>query len=195
MNILLINNYDSFVYNLYHLIRFVVPESLIRVVYNDEITVEEASLYDRIIISPGPGIPIESGCILEVIRELSSSIPILGVCLGHQAIAEAFDAELLCLQNPLHGIKDEIQIINHCGIFKNMPHTISVGHYHSWIVSNKNLPLSFVVTAVDALGNIMALSHKEYNVHGIQFHPESIMTPLGKNILMNFLWHDYPSMN
>lgn len=187
MKILLVNNYDSFVFNLYHLVKSVATESTIDIAYNDDITVDKASSYDRIIISPGPGIPSEAGLTLEIVKRLSPAIPILGVCLGHQIIAQAFGAEIFCLQKPFHGIKDTAQIIDHADIFRHIPDTIFVGRYHSWVVSKDNLPDSLNITAVDATGNIMAISHKKYDVHGVQFHPESIMTPLGRNILANFI--------
>lgn len=187
MRVLLIDNYDSFVYNLYHLIMSVKSVSSVDIFYCDEITIEKASFYDRIVISPGPGVPSPEGTIPEIIRNLSPKIPMLGVCLGHQAIAQAFGAELYCVEKPYHGIKDTIQITNHSGIFRGMPDVISAGRYHSWLVSEENLPASLKITAVNSLGNIMAISHTEYNVHGVQFHPESVMTPTGKTILENFL--------
>ena len=187
MNVLLIDNYDSFVYNLYHLIKEASPASSIAVRYNNEISVKEALYYDRIIISPGPGIPSEAGNVLDIIKGAAASVPILGICLGHQAIAQAFGAEIYCMDRPLHGIKDRARLLNHSSLFRNMPDSISIGHYHSWLVSKDSLPDSLEVTAVDEAGDIMALSHKEWNVYGVQFHPESIMTPAGINIVSNFL--------
>lgn len=187
MKILLINNYDSFVYNLYHLIKGVSPDSSIDVKFNDEIDVEQASCYDRIIISPGPGIPSEAGNLSQIISSLYSKIPMLGVCLGHQAIGEVFGAQIYCMEKPLHGVKSTISIIDNSGLFHALPSRISVGRYHSWLLSDTNFPSQLKITAIDQEGNIMAFSHRQYDIHGVQFHPESIMTPSGHNILANFL--------
>lgn len=187
MKILLINNYDSFVYNLYHLIKGVASDSCIDVKFNDEVDVKQASCYDRIIISPGPGIPSEAGNLLQIISSLYSKIPMLGVCLGHQAIGEVFGAQIYCMEKPLHGVKSTINIIDNSILFQDFPPQISVGRYHSWLISNTNFPSRLKITAIDQDGNIMAFSHRQYDVHGVQFHPESIMTPLGHNILANFL--------
>lgn len=184
--ILIIDNYDSFIYSLLHQIEDVTEgKSDITVKYNDEISVEEASLYDYIVISPGPGVPSEAGNIVDVINRLSPRIPMLGVCLGHQAIAQAFGGDVARLKAPVHGIKSPIKVLDHKGVFKGLDDVVSVGRYHSWVV--KDLPETLSVTAVDDEGNVMAISHKNYNVHGVQFHPESIMTPCGYAIMKNFL--------
>lgn len=189
MNILLINNHDSFVYNLYHLIKSEANNSKIDIIYNDAISLEQASSYERIVISPGPGIPSEAGNIIDIIQYLAPSTPILGVCLGHQAIAEAFGAQLYCMEKPLHGSKEQIQLTNHSGIFQDMPPTITVGRYHSWMVDKNTLGNTLKINTIDSRGEIMGIVHKQYPTYGVQFHPESIMTPMGKNIIANFLWN------
>lgn len=189
MKIILIDNYDSFTFNLLHLIKKVCDVSdIVEVIPNDRVDVCKAAAYDAIIISPGPGIPEEAGNILQIIKELSPFKPILGICLGHQAIAEAFGAEISCMQLPLHGIRTKIRITDHTGIFRNLGQELSAaGHYHSWLVSDRSFPDGLRITATDEEGNIMALSHKRYNVHGVQFHPESYMTKEGDVIIRNFL--------
>lgn len=189
MRILLIDNYDSFTFNLLHLIKKVCDVAdTIEVIPNDRIDVRRAAAYDSIVISPGPGVPGEAGNILHLIKELSPSKPILGICLGHQAIAEVFGAAICCMKFPLHGIQTKIRITDHSGIFRNLgPELPAAGHYHSWMVSDRMFPGVLRITATDEEGNIMALSHKKYNVHGVQFHPESYMTKGGDVIVRNFL--------
>lgn len=188
MKILLIDNYDSFTFNLLHLIRRADgPHSRIDVVANDTVTAHAAQDYDAVVVSPGPGVPSEAGNLLSVIRELAPHKPILGVCLGHQAIAEAFGAGLYCTREPLHGVRTEITLTDKRVLFRGMPDVIEVGRYHSWLVSQSAMPGCLSVTATDRLGNIMAISHSDYRVHGVQFHPESFMTPHGAAIMRNFL--------
>ena len=187
MKILVLDNYDSFVYNLVQYIEEIMGEA-VTVRRNDAISLAEVDAFDTIILSPGPGIPEEAGIMLDVIKTYASSKKIFGVCLGQQAIGEAFGASLANLDFPYHGLETPIQIIdNQDIIFQNMPSEINVGRYHSWVVAKENLPDCFHVSAVDKEGNIMALRHKTYDVSGVQFHPESIMTAHGKQMLRNVL--------
>ena len=186
MKILLLDNYDSFTYNLVHLVKE-LGYTDIDVIRNDQLTLDDVKKYDKIILSPGPGIPSESGLLIPIIKEYASSKSILGVCLGHQAIGEAFGANLLNLEDVYHGISDTAKIIDKDYILEGMGETMEVGRYHSWIVDNKDLPTCFTVTSVDKDGQIMSMTHKEYDVHGVQFHPESVLTPQGRIILQNFL--------
>ena len=187
MKILVLDNYDSFVYNLVQYIEEIMGEA-VTVRRNDAISLAEVDAFDTIILSPGPGIPEEAGIMLDVIKTYASSKKIFGVCLGQQAIGEAFGASLTNLDFPYHGLETPIQITDSQDvIFKNMPSEINVGRYHSWVVAKENLPDCFHVSAVDKEGNIMALRHKMYDVSGVQFHPESIMTAHGKQMLRNVL--------
>lgn len=181
MKILLIDNYDSFTYNLLHLVERVTGKGSVDLVYNDRIDNSLARTYNAIIISPGPGIPSEAGGVLEMNRSLASSIPILGICLGHQAIAEAFGGTVFRMEKPLHGIKDRLAIKDNSRIFKGIGTVIDAGRYHSWLVSSHRLPDCLEVTATDGDDRIMAISHRDYHTHGIQFHPESYMTGCGEN--------------
>lgn len=185
--ILIIDNYDSFTYNLYQYIGEINPD--IEVHRNDKITIDEIRRKkpSHIIISPGPGFPKDAGISTEMIKELGNSIPILGVCLGHQAIGEAFGGKVVHAKELMHGKASEIEIDNDCKLFDSMPEKIRVGRYHSLIVQKELLPDILKVTASTDDGEIMGLQHKEYPVYGIQFHPESILTPEGKRILSNFL--------
>lgn len=188
MKILVFDNYDSFTYNLVHLIE---KNSSIKVdvFRNDEIALEDVAAYDKIILSPGPGIPSEAGLLLQLIKEYAASKQILGVCLGHQAIAEVFGGKLLNLKTVYHGVANKL-IFEHvnCTLFNNLKSGISVGRYHSWIVDNENFPNELEVTARDENGYIMALQHKHYDVQGVQFHPESILTPDGETIIKNWIY-------
>ncbi|WP_295809105.1 aminodeoxychorismate/anthranilate synthase component II [uncultured Apibacter sp.] len=186
MKILVFDNYDSFTYNLVHLIKELNYED-VDVFRNNQIQLSEISKYDKIILSPGPGIPSESGLLLSLIEHYAPTKSILGVCLGEQAIGEAFDAELSNLQDVYHGVATQIKIIEDDYIFKDLGPEIEVGRYHSWIVNSNNFPDDLVITAIDEDKQIMALKHKQYDVHGVQFHPESILTPNGKTIIKNFL--------
>ena len=186
MKILLFDNYDSFTYNLLHLIKELGYND-IDVIRNDQMTVADADKYDKIILSPGPGIPSESGILISLIKEYASKKPIFGVCLGQQAIAEAFGGQLTNLEDVYHGVATKIKLTNSDYIFDGIDNEIEVGRYHSWIVSDNNFPTCLEVTAVDAKNQIMALRHKEYDIHGVQFHPESVLTPTGKIIVKNFL--------
>ncbi|MDR1876457.1 MAG: aminodeoxychorismate/anthranilate synthase component II [Flavobacteriaceae bacterium] len=186
MKILIFDNYDSFTYNLVHLVKELGYKE-VDVIRNDRIELSEVEKYDKIILSPGPGIPSESGLLLPLIKEYAPKKPILGVCLGEQALGEAFGAQLTNLENVYHGIASQANIIGEDYIFNTITSPIEVGRYHSWIVSRENFPECLTITAEDDDGQIMALRHKEYDVHGVQFHPESILTPKGCIIIKNFL--------
>jgi anthranilate synthase component 2 len=185
--ILVIDNYDSFTYNLVHYIELVTGKRP-AVFRNDKITLEEVEAFDKILLSPGPGVPVEAGICLDLIKRFSVSKSILGVCLGHQAVGEAFGAELINLKKVYHGVSTPVFVLNSQDVlFKGMPVTFSAGRYHSWIISNKNLPESLKVTCIDSDQMIMAVRHREYEVYGVQFHPESLLTENGINIIRNWL--------
>ena len=186
MKILIIDNYDSFTYNLVQYLKETI-EVTVDVFRNDQIALEEIEKYDAIVLSPGPGLPKDAGITLDIIREYSGRKAILGICLGHQAIAEAFGGSLENLKKVFHGIATPVTILNKEGIFKNQEDKITVGRYHSWIAAKENLPECLQITAEDETGQIMALKHRQFNVTGLQFHPESILTPKGKEILKNFI--------
>ena len=185
MNIVIIDNYDSFTYNLAHLVKELGAE--VTVLRNDRFRLPDLGQFDKIILSPGPGIPSEAGLLLDVIDHYAPIKPILGVCLGHQAIGEAFGAQLENLSNVFHGVATPAHIVADDPIFCGLPKTFTVGRYHSWVVATDQLPDCLTVTAVSDEGQIMALRHKEYDIHGIQFHPESVLTPEGSIIIKNFI--------
>ena len=187
MKVLLFDNYDSFTYNLVHAFRKLGVEADVR--RNDKINVEDAAPYDKIVISPGPGIPEEAGILLPLLKRWSAYKPILGVCLGHQALAQNFGARLYNLPEVYHGVGDEIEIKCDDYLFDGVDKHITVGRYHSWAVDADSVPSELEVTAVDKDGIIMALRHKTLDVRGVQFHPESILTPEGEKILENWLRH------
>ncbi|HEV7620133.1 MAG TPA: aminodeoxychorismate/anthranilate synthase component II [Flavisolibacter sp.] len=190
MKILVFDNYDSFTYNLVHLVEKItnVQADVFR---NDQIPLEKVKDYDKIILSPGPGIPTEAGLLLPLIKEYAASKSILGVCLGHQAIGEAFGGSLINLSTVYHGVALPVQIKSglktKSQLFKGLPDKFNVGRYHSWIVSDKDFPAELEVTATDENGYIMALQHCRFDVQGVQFHPESILTPDGETIIRNWL--------
>lgn len=187
MRILVFDNYDSFTYNLVHLVEKIVKDK-VDVYLNDEISLEKVAEYDKIILSPGPGIPSEAGLLLPLIKEYAASKSILGVCLGHQAIGEVFGGKLVNLTTVFHGVATNCTLRNaDSKLFKNLPEQIEVGRYHSWIISEENFPDELEITAKDDNGYIMALQHKQYDVQGVQFHPESVLTPDGDIILRNWL--------
>lgn len=191
MKILVFDNYDSFTYNLVHLAEKILHQK-VDVYRNDQIPLEKVKEYDKIILSPGPGIPKEAGMLLPLIKEYASSKSILGVCLGHQAIGEAFGGKLINLSTVYHGVATPMRIGNQesgvkSKLFEGLPDTIEAGRYHSWIVSDENFPSELEVTARDENNYIMGLQHKEYDVQGVQFHPESVLTPDGETILKNWL--------
>ncbi len=185
--ILLIDNYDSFSYNLYQYVGEINPD--IKVIRNDEMTVEEIEKLnpERIILSPGPGRPEDAGVIMEVARTLGRKIPTLGVCLGHQAICAAFGATVTYAEKLMHGKQSEVRFDLNCPIFKGLPEVAPVARYHSLAAAADTIPEELKVTAKTLDGTIMAVQHKEYPIYGVQFHPESILTPDGKMILKNFL--------
>ncbi len=218
MKILVFDNYDSFTYNLVHLVEKILHQK-VEVHRNDQIPLEKVKDYDKIILSPGPGIPEEAGLLLPLIKEYAASKSILGVCLGHQAIGQAFGGKLVNLSTVYHGVATPIQLINretanskretakptgnrqaavadaktlspltaHHSLFEGLPNEFEVGRYHSWVVSEEGFPEELEITARDANNFIMALQHKQYDVQGVQFHPESVLTPKGEDILRNWL--------
>ena len=186
MKILVFDNYDSFTYNLVHLVEKITHQK-VTVVRNDQITLEEVAAYDKIILSPGPGIPSEAGLLLPLIKQYAASKSILGVCLGHQAIGEAFGAALENLTTVYHGVASPIKIDNTNYLFNGLKDTIEVGRYHSWVIANNNFPDTLKVTATDENGLIMAIEHTAYDVCGVQFHPESVLTPNGETVIKNWL--------
>lgn len=187
MKILVIDNYDSFVYNIIHIIRELGYGEELDVVRNDKITIGEVAKYDKILLSPGPGIPAEAGILQDVVREYGSSKSILGVCLGHQGIGEVYGAELYNLDEVVHGLATVTRIVKQDILFEGLPESFMTGRYHSWAIDPSSDLSSLVVTGVDEKGNIMAIRHKEYDVRGVQFHPESVLTEHGKKILENWL--------
>ncbi len=197
MKIVIIDNYDSFTYNLSHLVKELGAE--VTVLRNDQFQLEELEHFNKIILSPGPGIPSEAGLLLDVIRTYAGKKPILGVCLGHQAIGEAFGGRLENLSSVFHGVATPCHIISDDPIFSGIERDITIGRYHSWVVSRQGLPECLEVTAesdeglrvgdgTSGMGQIMALRHKTMNIRGIQFHPESVLTPDGKKMLQNWMF-------
>jgi anthranilate synthase component 2 len=220
MKILVFDNYDSFTYNLVHLVEKIMHQK-VDVYRNDQLPLENVKAYDKIILSPGPGIPEEAGLLLPLIKEYAATKSILGVCLGHQAIGQAFGGKLVNLSTVYHGVATPIQIVNresaignresaagkqkagtaneathspltidhspHHSLFEGMPDEFEVGRYHSWVVSEEGFPEELEITARDANNFIMALQHVRYDVQGVQFHPESVLTPRGEEILRNWL--------
>jgi len=191
MKILIFDNYDSFTYNLVHVVEKILHDK-VDVFRNDKIALERIGEYDKIILSPGPGLPSESGLLLPLIKEYASSKSILGVCLGQQAIGEVFGGELVNLKNVYHGVATKIKVNDgrikkENDVFKSLPDELEVGRYHSWIVSREHFPEDLEITAEDENGYIMALQHKTFDVQGVQFHPESVLTPMGEKIMRNWL--------
>ncbi|MBS1527929.1 MAG: aminodeoxychorismate/anthranilate synthase component II [Bacteroidetes bacterium] len=187
MKILIVDNYDSFTYNLVHLVNEIGLQC--DVWRNDQFNIGDVDAYSHIILSPGPGIPSEAGLLLEVIEKYSPTKSIFGVCLGQQAIAEVFGGKLFNLSRPMHGIATPIKVTDpHEKLFAGLPQSFKVGRYHSWVVSNDGLPDSLTITAIDEQDNsIMALRHKQYDVRGVQFHPESVLTEYGRAMMKNWL--------
>ena len=191
--ILILDNYDSFTYNLVQLVEEIIGGE-VDVYRNDEISIDDVDRYDKIILSPGPGIPSEAGVLLSLIKTYAKSKSILGVCLGHQAIGEVFGGQLTNLSKVFHGIKTNINLIpavsqskNDNDWFKGLDDEIEVGRYHSWVINELDVPAELEVTAVDSSGMIMSIRHREYDIQGVQFHPESVLTPNGRKMLENWL--------
>jgi len=185
MKVVIIDNYDSFTYNLSHLIKELGAE--VTVWRNDQFELSQLEDFDKIVLSPGPGIPSEAGLLLDVIRTYAGRKPMLGVCLGHQAIGEVFGGKLENLSEVFHGVATEGTQLGTDPIFDGCPRRLVMGRYHSWVVSRDGFPDCLEVTAESDEGQIMALRHREYDIHGIQFHPESVLTPDGRKILDNWL--------
>ncbi len=184
--ILILDNYDSFTYNIAHIIEELGYKC--DIYRNDKISIEKVNEYDKIILSPGPGIPSEAGILLELIKTYAPTKSILGVCLGHQAIGEAFGSELINLTQVHHGVQSELKLLANDLLFTDIKDTIQVGRYHSWVVSKEKFSDQLEITAVDTVQEqIMALKHKQYDVRGVQFHPESVLTPQGKQMIKNWL--------
>ena len=185
-NIVLIDNYDSFTYNLVHYLEDL--NCKVTVLRNDEFELDELEKFDKILLSPGPGIPEEAGLLKAVIQKYASSKSILGVCLGQQAIGEVFGGSLTNLEKVHHGVASKIQIlVSDETLFNNLDKNIEVGRYHSWVISKDNFPSDLEITSVDENGEIMSIRHKNFDVKGVQFHPESVLTPNGKQILENWV--------
>jgi len=187
MKILVFDNYDSFTYNLVQLIRELAPKAVVEVFRNDEIALEAVKAYDKILLSPGPGVPSESGLLLPLIKEYAASKSIFGVCLGQQAIGESFGGQLTNLSKVYHGIATPIELTTPSVLFEGLPAKFNVGRYHSWVVDEKNFPADLIVTSKDESGYIMSLEHKIYDIKGVQYHPESVLTPEGGKIINNWL--------
>lgn len=192
MKILVFDNYDSFTYNLVHLVEKITNED-VDVFRNDKIALEDVKNYDKIILSPGPGLPVEAGLLLPLIKEYAATKSILGVCLGHQAIGEVFGGKLENLSTVYHGVATEVRTVNgqqstvNSQLFNGLKSSFPAGRYHSWIISKENFPDELEITAEDENGYIMALQHKKFDVQGVQFHPESVLTPDGEKIMKNWL--------
>lgn len=191
MKILIFDNYDSFTYNLVHMVEGITNEKA-DVYRNDKISLESINEYDKIILSPGPGLPCESGLLLPLIEKFAPSKSIMGVCLGQQAIAEVFGGKLINLKNVYHGVATKIKVDEHRtktqnDVFKDLPSEFEAGRYHSWVVDSENFPQDLEITARDENGLIMGLRHRTYDVQGVQFHPESVLTPEGEKMMRNWL--------
>ena len=183
--VVIIDNYDSFTYNLVHY--FESLNAQVTVLRNDEFELEELQKFDKIVLSPGPGLPQEAGLLLDVIRKYATTKSILGVCLGHQAIGEVFGAKLLNVNKVYHGVDVKITVLSDDEpLFKNLPKNLKVGRYHSWIIDSKEFPTDLEITSVDKNGQIMSLRHRTLDIKGVQFHPESILSPNGLEMLSNW---------
>ncbi|NQX97173.1 MAG: aminodeoxychorismate/anthranilate synthase component II [Flavobacteriales bacterium] len=185
--VLILDNYDSFTYNLVHYVE-ANPNYEVDVFRNDEISLDDVGNYETIILSPGPGLPDDAGILKEVISKYASSKKILGVCLGMQAIGEVYGGTLINLDKVFHGVATPITITETSDLlYKGLPNSFDIGRYHSWVVSNENFPKELTITSIEENGQIMSLKHKEHNLYGVQFHPESILTEHGKEMITNFL--------
>lgn len=187
MKTIVIDNYDSFTYNLVHILRELGLNDHLKIVRNDQFELDEVEEYQNILLSPGPGLPKNAGLMPKLINRFASSKNILGVCLGHQGIGEAFGSQLLNLPKVYHGMVTPIEIIKEDQIFEGLPSSFNVCRYHSWVIDKTSISDQLEVTSVAENGNIMSVRHKEYNIRGVQFHPESIMTEHGKKLMQNWL--------
>lgn len=187
MKILVLDNYDSFTYNLVHLIKELGFGEELDIYRNDKISLEAIDAYDKILLSPGPGIPSEAGIMQEVIKKYSPTKSILGVCLGHQGIAEAFGGKLENMSDVLHGVATKLKVLNGDALFTGIPKEFSVARYHSWTVVGEAMPDELEITAIDEKNAVMALRHKAFDVKGVQFHPESFLTEFGRELMTNWL--------
>lgn len=187
MKIVIIDNYDSFTYNLSHLVKELGAE--VTVYRNDQFEMDQLDEFDKIILSPGPGIPSEAGLLLDVIKAYAGKKSILGVCLGHQAIGESFGANLTNIGEVVHGVATPCHITADDYLFEGLPKDIEIGRYHSWVVDKKDFPSDLEITSVSDEGYVMSLRHKTFDIRGIQYHPESVLTKDGKTILSNWLKH------
>ena len=194
MRILVFDNYDSFTYNLVHLVEKIIGNK-VDVYRNDQLDLEKAGEYDKMILSPGPGLPSEAGLLLPLIKRYAATKSILGVCLGHQAIAESFGGKLINLSEVYHGVSLPVNIVKNpssglrpnADLFAGLPEPFMAGRYHSWVVDPDGFPEELEITAMDPGGHIMALRHRKYDVLGVQFHPESVLTPEGEKLMRNWL--------
>ena len=184
MNILVIDNYDSFTFNLVHYLEEL--NCKVTVKRNDQFDMDEVATFDKIVLSPGPGIPDEAGLLKPVIEKYAKTIPMLGVCLGHQAIAEVFGGTLTNLSTVFHGVSSSMTVLQNDPLFADLPKSLEVGRYHSWVV-DKPLPEGFTILAEEENGQVMAFKHENYALYGVQFHPESVLTPQGKKLLKNWV--------
>lgn len=186
LSILILDNYDSFTYNLVHQVEQFTDE--FEVFRNDAISVQEANRFDKILLSPGPGLPKDAGVMSELLKTYSSSKSVLGICLGMQGIAETFGAELFNMPQVLHGVITNCKVLDRSELLYNdVPDAFEIGHYHSWAVDQKSMPNELITTAVDSNGTIMSIRHRDYDVRGVQFHPESVMTPNGLQMIRNWI--------
>ena len=186
IKVLVIDNYDSFVYNLVHYLEDL--DCQVTVKRNDQLQLEEVAAYDKILLSPGPGIPDEAGLLKEIIKTYAATKSMFGVCLGQQAIGEVFGGALINLDQVFHGVATSAkQLVTDEPLFKDIPEEFEIGRYHSWVVAPENFPKDLEITAVDVNGQIMSLRHREYDVRGVQFHPESVLTPEGKKMIKNWV--------
>ena len=190
MRTIIIDNYDSFTYNLHHNLEAVLNES-VAVKRNDEVSLEEIASFDNVVLSPGPGLPQHAGITMAVLEHFSATKRILGVCLGHQAIGLAFGGKLENLTTVHHGISSMLNIASDDYLFDDFPDSSSVGRYHSWVVSNEQFPECLEILATDEAGEIMAIRHRTFDVRGVQFHPESIMTTHGKTLIRNWALNNH----
>jgi anthranilate synthase component 2 len=186
MKLLVIDNYDSFVYNLVHIIHNLGIDDL-TVLKNDKFQLNEINQFDKIVLSPGPGIPKNAGLMPDVIKQFGPIKPIFGVCLGHQAIAESYGCKLKNLSEPLHGISSNINLLKEDYLFHNIPNNPKVAHYHSWVIDDHEMGKEIKILAKDVRGNIMAIAHSHFDVRGVQFHPESVMTENGIQMISNWI--------